>query len=178
MIFGDRLLRVVFQYGARIMGSGDIVNVTLTGGAPWGFRLFGGEGFPIEVAKVTTFLQVTSIFSQQYVLIVNLWFFVMIFFSFLHFHKRHPKGTHVPLLWIANFCVIAMCLLSYNITSLFPTCFEELKQGCLMYELENSSDVILVQMGDFLTWSHYRHIMGIAVSRIFIEQLHFRRFIA
>lgn len=65
-------MRVVFQYGARTMGSGDIVNVTLTGGAPWGFRLFGGEGFPIEVAKVTTFLQVTSIFSQQYVLIVNL----------------------------------------------------------------------------------------------------------
>lgn len=29
------------------------MNVTLTGGAPWGFRLFGGESFPIEVAKVT-----------------------------------------------------------------------------------------------------------------------------
>ena len=35
------------------MGSGDLMNVTLTGGAPWGFRLFGGESFPIEVAKVT-----------------------------------------------------------------------------------------------------------------------------
>lgn len=34
------------------MGSGDIINVTLTGGAPWGFRLFGGESFPIEVAKI------------------------------------------------------------------------------------------------------------------------------
>ncbi|XP_061181934.1 uncharacterized protein LOC133190365 isoform X2 [Saccostrea echinata] len=34
------------------MGSGDILNVTLTGGAPWGFRLFGGEDFPIEVAKI------------------------------------------------------------------------------------------------------------------------------
>lgn len=43
----------VFNCGARIMGSGDLMNVTLTGGAPWGFRLFGGESFPIEVAKVT-----------------------------------------------------------------------------------------------------------------------------
>lgn len=71
MIFGDRLFRVVFKYGARIMGSGDIINVTLTGGAPWGFRLFGGEGFPIEVAKVTTFLQGTSILFQQYVYTYN-----------------------------------------------------------------------------------------------------------
>lgn len=47
-----------------------------------------------------------------------------------------------------------------------------------MYELENSSDVFLVQIGDFLTCSHYKHIYGIAVSGIFIEQLHFRRFIA
>lgn len=43
-----------------------------------------------------------------------------------------------------------MCLLSYNIAQLFPTCFEELKQGCLMYKLENSSNVILVQIVDFL----------------------------
>ncbi|KAK3089873.1 hypothetical protein FSP39_007240 [Pinctada imbricata] len=34
------------------MGSGDIFEVTLSGGAPWGFRLMGGEGFPLEVAKV------------------------------------------------------------------------------------------------------------------------------
>lgn len=93
MIFGDRLLRVVFQYGARIMGSGDIINVTLTGGAPWGFRLFGGESFPIEVAKVTTFFFSPAICTYSQLII-----FVMIFFSFLHFHKRHPKSTHVSLL--------------------------------------------------------------------------------
>jgi hypothetical protein len=39
------------------MGSGDIIDVTLQGGAPWGFRLFGGESFPIEVAKVTACMQ-------------------------------------------------------------------------------------------------------------------------
>lgn len=61
-----------FQYGARIMGSGDIINVTLTGGAPWGFRLFGGESFPIEVAKVTSILFLQGIFAKKYVQIVNL----------------------------------------------------------------------------------------------------------
>lgn len=61
-----------FQNGARIMGSGDIINVTLTGGAPWGFRLFGGESFPIEVAKVTSILFLQGIFAKKYVQIVNL----------------------------------------------------------------------------------------------------------
>lgn len=54
------------------MGSGDIINVTLTGGAPWGFRLFGGESFPIEVAKVTIILFLQGIFAKKYVYIVNL----------------------------------------------------------------------------------------------------------
>ncbi|CAC5369188.1 unnamed protein product [Mytilus coruscus] len=34
------------------MGRGNQFTVTLTGGSPWGFRLFGGESFPLQVAKV------------------------------------------------------------------------------------------------------------------------------
>ena len=34
------------------MVTGERVTVTLTGGAPWGFRLQGGGSFPLEVAKV------------------------------------------------------------------------------------------------------------------------------
>ena len=34
------------------MVTGERVTVTITGGAPWGFRLFGGGNFPLEVAKV------------------------------------------------------------------------------------------------------------------------------
>lgn len=33
--------------------AGDLVSVHLTGGSPWGFRLYGGEGDPLIVAKVT-----------------------------------------------------------------------------------------------------------------------------
>lgn len=79
------------------MGSGDIINVTLTGGAPWGFRLFGGESFPIEVAKVTSILFLQGIFAKKYSQLI-LVIFVIILFSFFHFHKRHPKAMHVPLL--------------------------------------------------------------------------------
>lgn len=34
------------------MVSGDNVEVTLTGGAPWGFRLTGGAALPLEIAKI------------------------------------------------------------------------------------------------------------------------------
>lgn len=34
------------------MGSGDIINVIFIGGVFWGFCLFGGESFFIEVVKV------------------------------------------------------------------------------------------------------------------------------
>lgn len=34
------------------MGGGQRFSVTLTGGSPWGFRLFGGESFPLQIAKV------------------------------------------------------------------------------------------------------------------------------
>nr|KAG5690700.1 hypothetical protein BaRGS_005063 [Batillaria attramentaria] len=34
------------------MVSGDNVEVTLTGGAPWGFRLTGGASLPLEIAKI------------------------------------------------------------------------------------------------------------------------------
>ena len=34
------------------MVTGERLTVTITGGAPWGFRLQGGGGFPLEVAKV------------------------------------------------------------------------------------------------------------------------------
>jgi len=34
------------------MVTGERLTVTLTGGAPWGFRLQGGGTFPLEVAKV------------------------------------------------------------------------------------------------------------------------------
>lgn len=34
------------------MVSGDNVTVTLTGGAPWGFRLTGGGALPLEISKV------------------------------------------------------------------------------------------------------------------------------
>ena len=34
------------------MVTGERLTITITGGAPWGFRLFGGENFPLEVAKV------------------------------------------------------------------------------------------------------------------------------
>lgn len=34
------------------MGVGNRFTVTLSGGSPWGFRLFGGESIPLQVAKV------------------------------------------------------------------------------------------------------------------------------
>lgn len=34
------------------MVTGERLTLTLTGGAPWGFRLQGGGGYPLEVAKV------------------------------------------------------------------------------------------------------------------------------
>ena len=34
------------------MVTGERITITMTGGAPWGFRLQGGGNFPLEVAKV------------------------------------------------------------------------------------------------------------------------------
>lgn len=36
------------------MGTGDYICITMTGGAPWGFRLQGGkeEKQPLQIAKV------------------------------------------------------------------------------------------------------------------------------
>lgn len=33
--------------------AGEQVTVTMTGGGPYGFRLFGGESMPLSVAKVS-----------------------------------------------------------------------------------------------------------------------------
>ena len=35
------------------MTMGDQVTVTMTGGGPYGFRLFGGDNIPLSVAKVS-----------------------------------------------------------------------------------------------------------------------------
>lgn len=35
------------------MVTGERLTLTVTGGAPWGFRLQGGGSYPLEVAKVS-----------------------------------------------------------------------------------------------------------------------------
>ena len=44
------------------MVSGNTITCHLSGGGPWGFRLIGGEGFPLEIAKVSVLLS-----NYQYV---------------------------------------------------------------------------------------------------------------
>ena len=35
------------------MAGGQTLNFRMTGGGPWGFRLFGGEDDPLVIAKVS-----------------------------------------------------------------------------------------------------------------------------
>ena len=48
------------------MVTGERLTITITGGAPWGFRLFGGENFPLEVAKVGGILFLLFCYSVVY----------------------------------------------------------------------------------------------------------------
>lgn len=51
-----------------MVGQGEKVTVTIRGGGPWGFRLFGGEDLPLTIAKVSL-LQPKDFDLYQYLLL-------------------------------------------------------------------------------------------------------------
>jgi hypothetical protein len=70
------------------MVTGEMLTLTLSGGAPWGFRLQGGGSFPLEVAKVSAFFNLLffSIFTiaeKCDIVILERFFFFFISFQYI-----------------------------------------------------------------------------------------------